>query len=129
MLDAILLTAVVGIIVVWLSFSYKLASRMRNPEKKDPADYEWGSGKDLSSLLPDAKLRELEQWWQNNESKDAKIRELEETISRLKERNIVLERERRDPFQDYYYKQTMHKYGLLRPSESLILPYEEESWS
>jgi hypothetical protein len=51
---------------------------------KEPHEREWGSGKDLSSLLPIKEVTALEDWWNANQSKDAQIRRLSEENKRLR---------------------------------------------
>ncbi len=81
---------VIFTIVITMSAVFGLWDILRpfGTKKLKPEDYEWGQGKDLSALsiyhklpLPDSPFNELEQWWRDNESKDARIKNLEAAIA------------------------------------------------
>jgi len=62
-----------------------------------PHEVEWGDGKDLSALairhklpLPNSPFEELEEWWYSEESKDARIKELESELYAYETRTYKL---------------------------------------
>ena len=90
-------------ITAYLAYQVGMAVQ-RERNAIPPHEREWGSGKDLTGLLPlpAPKLKELEAWYEGNQTKDAQIKQYQTRIQVLEEsnrglQNLLQEKQKRAP--------------------------------
>jgi len=120
-----------SVLALALLFSKSVANSKAKPKKVKST---LSSSEILSSLAPSSRtpIDDLEEWWQANKSKDAKIRELEELvksksalIARLEE-SLFRSRRGRDIFQYHEIPSISWREidtpTLSNPAKAMVLP-------